>query len=73
MAATHVLVVLLCLYHAGVYSWLDSVGFGHKCRLTARTEGDKATAVIDQSCKKGTIEWHYPSFDKDGLDVSKNK
>ena len=47
-------------------------GFWDPCRVMApsQNQGDQhAILSIDESCKTGTVEWHYPQFDEGGLKV----
>ena len=54
-----------------VYSWIDGIGYRHKCRIMAVPEDRLAVAYPDPGCTNGTIEWHYPTFDSEGLQVDK--
>lgn len=47
-------------------------GFWDDCRVMApnQKQGDNYSMLeIDQTCKSGTVEWHYPQFDEGGLKV----
>lgn len=63
------LCILAALCVSITHSWLNEVGWGHKCRNLASKDGNKGVFNVSPDCQIGTVEWHYPQYDSEGLEV----
>lgn len=72
MATLSILRTVLALVLLATCAQFEFIGWGHRCRQTTGTGWrDAGDMIVTKSCCDiGVIDWHYPSFMRNGLKVS---